>query len=128
MEEDFTFRGSCPFLSHTSIQYHWFNDLRHLLLGGVCQLVLPPAVITLLDPGVAPQVLDRLHVGALKLRHRFVVNAPNKFRFLLKIRVSNILLVMISRTDRAWSILVLDFEEVHGSDHGLHGHEDVLVD
>ena len=53
-------------------------------------MILPPAVVTLLDPGVAPQVLDGLHVGALKLRHRFVVNAPNKFRFLLKIRVSNI--------------------------------------
>ena len=29
---------------------------------------------------------------------------------------------------RACSILVLYLEEVHGSDHGLHGHEDVLVD
>ena len=48
-------------------------------------MVLPPAVVTLLDPGVAPQVLDGLHVGALKLRHRFVVNAPNKLSFLLKI-------------------------------------------
>ena len=29
---------------------------------------------------------------------------------------------------RACSILVLYLEEVHRSDHGLHGHEDVLVD
>ena len=29
--------------------------------------------------------------------------------------------------DLAGGVLVLDLEQVHGPDHGLHGHEDVLV-
>ena len=32
------------------------------------------------------------------------------------------------KTYRTRRVLVLDLEKVHGSDHGLHGHEDVLVD
>ena len=33
----------------------------------------------------------------------------------------------VSLTYRTRGVLILDLEEVHGSDHGLHGHEDVLV-
>ena len=32
------------------------------------------------------------------------------------------------KTYRTRRVFVLDLEKVHGSDHGLHGHEDVLVD
>ena len=31
-------------------------------------------------------------------------------------------------TYRTRGVLILDLEQVHGSDHGLHRHEDVLVD
>ena len=34
----------------------------------------------------------------------------------------------VSLTYRTRGVLILDLEKVHGSDHGLHGHEDVLVD
>ena len=48
-----------------------------------------------------------------------ITSIPHMFIFLSSTR---------RKTYRTRRVLVLDLEKVHGSDHGLHGHEDVLVD
>lgn len=60
-----------------------FPRSGYSLLGGIRELVLPSAIVTLLYPGVGPQVLDRLDVRALERRHRFKIHASHEFRFFL---------------------------------------------
>ena len=55
-----------------------------LLFRWICELVLSPPVVALLDARVGPQGLDRLHVRLLERRYRLVVYVLYKLRVLLK--------------------------------------------
>ena len=58
-----------------------------------------------------PKVLDGLNVGALECCDSLIIYGSNEFCLVLRV-----------------GILVLDFKKLHGTDHGLHGHEDILKD
>ena len=57
-----------------------------LLFRWICELILSPPVIALLDARVGPQWLDRLHVRLLERRYRLVVYVLYKLRVLLKVQ------------------------------------------
>lgn len=51
--------------------------LLHSLFSGIWELVLPPSIITLLDAGVTPQVLDGVYVRTLQPGDLLYVHLSN---------------------------------------------------
>jgi hypothetical protein len=56
---------------------------NNLLFGRVCELVLPPTIITFLNACIIPEVLDGFHVWSIEGRYRFVVYCSNQFSIFL---------------------------------------------
>ena len=102
----------------------------NVLFGGVGELILSAPIVHLLNAVVGPQVA---YVGDVRLvegSHRLEVYRAYHFRLLLHIR-QQCALMLRKTVDNVYlvgGIAVLDFERVHGFNHGLHRHENVLID
>lgn len=120
-------------------------------------MILSPAIVTFLYTRVGPKVLYRFHIWTHELRYRLEVDGPNELGFFLKNeqqrsvnRCATLDLIFIGvcvnfnslggincanrcqenkeATYYIRRLRVLNLQKIHCTYHGLHSHENVLVD